>query len=122
MRLLQKAAVVLVAAGSLGLAATAPAMADDTATQAVPVESLPGADNGDIGLFAVAPSCVKLNQGRNGNTAWAEATNQCGYTVRFRMIWAWAGDGACSSNTYRYETRGAASIPPRPYVDELRLC
>jgi precorrin-4 methylase len=122
MRFLQGAAVVLAAAGALGLGVTAPAMAD-TATAPRKVEQLPGDDNGhDVGVFAVAPSCVVLTGGTRGITkVWARATNNCGYAVRFRMIWAWAGDGACKTVS-RYWEEERTWTEPRPYVSELRLC
>jgi hypothetical protein len=104
----------------LGLAAPAQA-----AEQAGAPAGVAAADDPSYSLMAAAPACVKLSQGRNGSTAWAEASNTCGYAVRVRMIWAWAGDGSCTSlsNGYYYrETRGAANVPPRPYVSELRSC
>ncbi|VVJ19280.1 Uncharacterised protein [Amycolatopsis camponoti] len=114
------AATGAVAAGFAVLGFAAPAQA------AEPAAAVVAADNPAYLLLAPAPNCVGLAQGRNGSTAWAEATNNnCGYTVRVRMIWAWAGDGPCVSlpNNYYYrETRGAANIPPRPYVSELRSC
>jgi hypothetical protein len=126
MRVLSKIAFsVVVAATCIGGAA--PALADGVATApAAPVESLPGDDFGnDNGILALAPSCVHLQQGRNGSTAWANSQNTCSSTQRYRMIWAWAADGACvtvSSGGSHNETRGAANIPPRPSVTELRLC
>jgi hypothetical protein len=115
----KSAAIGAVAAGFAVLGFTAPAQAAEPAVAVV------AADNPAYLLLAPAPNCVGLSQGRNGSTAWAEATNGCGYTVRLRMIWAWAGDGSCvslSNNYYHRETRGAANIPPRPYVSELRSC
>ncbi|HEX6340428.1 hypothetical protein [Umezawaea sp.] len=111
---MKTALVGVFAAGVAVLGLAAPAQAAEQA-----------ADDPSYSLMASAPSCVELSQGRNGGTAWAEATNRCGYAVRVRMIWAWASDGACTSLPDRYyyrETRGAASVPPRPYVSELRSC
>ncbi len=119
MRMGKMAAACVAAAGFAVLGLAAPAQA------AEPAASVVAADSPSYLLLAPAPGCVGLSQGRNGSTAWAEATNRCGYTVRVRMIWAWAGDGACTTlpNNYYYrETRGAANIPPRPYVSELRSC
>lgn len=112
------AAACAATAGFAALGLAAPAQAAEPAAAVA-------ADNPAYLLMAPAPGCVGLSQGRNGSTAWAEATNTCGYTVRLRMIWAWASDGSCTSlpdNWYHRETRGAANIPPRPYVSELRAC
>ncbi|WHT16475.1 hypothetical protein N8J89_25460 [Crossiella sp. CA-258035] len=77
------------------------------------------------GIEGTAPSCVTLKQWRTGNTAHAKAVNTCSGTQRVRMIWAWAADGSCVSVPRGYEfteTRGAAAVPPRPKVSELRSC
>jgi hypothetical protein len=116
MKMWKMAAASAVATGFAVLGFSAPAQAAPAA---------PAADDPSFTAMAVAPSCVELNQGRSGSTAWATATNRCGYTVRVRMIWAWASDGSCTTlyNNYYYrETRGAANIPPHPYVSELRSC
>jgi len=118
MRMGKIAAAGVAVAGFAVLGLAAPAQAAEPAASVA-------VDNPSYLLLAPAPGCVGLAQGRSGSTAWAEATNRCGYTVRFRMIWAWAGDGACTSlpnNWYHRETRGAANIPPHPYVSELRSC
>lgn len=115
------AAACAAAASFVVLGLAAPAQAAEGAQP----QSVVAADDPAFTAFAPAPSCVGLEQGRDGSTAWAKATNRCGYTVRLRMIWAWAGDGSCTSlpnNWYLRETRGAANIPPRPYVSELRSC
>lgn len=117
MKVMNTAAVVVAAAALSAVGFVMPAQASTLA--------VPAADDASFTTMATAPSCVKLKQGRDGSTAWAEAKNECGRTVRFRMIWAWAGDGSCVSKangTTHRETRGAANIPPRPYVDELRAC
>ena len=122
MRMLKMAVAGAAVTGFAVLGLAAPAQA---AEQAAAPGGVVAADDPSYSLMAVAPACVQLSQGRNGSTAWAEATNRCGYAVRVRMIWAWAGDGACTSlpNNYYYrETRGAANIPPHPYVSELRSC
>jgi hypothetical protein len=100
-----------------------------------PTESPTGVDTGvdagvdagsDADAFSVAPSCVNLKQfWKDDNTVRAEATNTCGKTVRFRMIWAWAGDGACNSlpnGWYHWEEHDKSRFLPDPYVSELRAC
>jgi hypothetical protein len=80
----------------------------------------------DAESAASAPSCVHLRQwdewrGWRGYRSWAQATNNCGYTVRLRMIWAWALDGSCTSlapGWWRREWRTGGL----PYVSELRSC
>ncbi len=90
-----------------------------------------------IGLFAVcmnligttapaqaatAPSCVRLYQWDSGGRSYASAQNWgCGSTVRVRMIWAWASDGACVTlrNNEGY-SEWKWGWPP--YVGELRTC
>jgi hypothetical protein len=74
--------------------------------------------------YATVPSCVELRQWEEwtfweGWSSWAEATNRCGYGVRFRMIWAWAYDGQCMTvHNYWLEGRHGRF----PYVSELRPC
>ncbi|MEC3981291.1 hypothetical protein [Amycolatopsis sp. H20-H5] len=68
---------------------------------------------------------MTVSQHRDGNTAYATASNTCTHAVRVRMIWAFAADGGCTSlpKGYAYtESRGAAALPPRPKVSEMRNC
>ena len=72
---------------------------------------------------AAVPNCVSLRQWEEEGTfftrSWARATNNCGRSIRFRMIWAWAGDGSCHSVSRSWtESR----VGKRPYVSELRSC
>lgn len=78
---------------------------------------------------ATAPSCVNLAQSKRvirlaPDRIVATATNRCGGTQRFRMIWAWAADGSCRSipagGSFTEERR--IGFPPAPYVNELRKC
>lgn len=78
----------------------------------------------DLSVAETAPNCVSLDQWDSwdwwkGWKSHARAINSCGYGVRFRMIWAWAGDGGCHT-IYRswYEERSGKG----PYVSELRSC
>ncbi|GGC87663.1 hypothetical protein GCM10011512_13270 [Tersicoccus solisilvae] len=75
---------------------------------------------------ATAPSCVYLSQWETRNsigviTSHARATNNCSSTQRFRMIWAWAGDGPCYSYKPGYQST-ASRLGGPPKVSELRKC
>ena len=102
------------------------AHADTEAAPTVPVEQLPGDDLGNnVGIFAVAPSCIHLDQWTYKSVVHAQSTNWCGYVVRYRFIWAWASDGLCLTIPIGggwEEDRGTGGPLPDPYVSELRLC
>jgi hypothetical protein len=79
----------------------------------------------DVETQEVVPNCVYLSQWRSGNRAYGRATNNCSYTVRLRMIWAWATDSACYSLASGWQLTGwrLHIWPlPWPYVSELRSC
>ncbi len=69
---------------------------------------------------ASAPSCVHLYQSGEGNS-YATVKNLCSSSIRIRVIWAWAGDGACSTihsgHTYVEKRRGKI-----PYVSSVQSC
>jgi hypothetical protein len=78
----------------------------------------------DLSAPEAVPSCVRLDQWESwsllrGWKSHARAINNCNRSLRFRMIWAWAGDGACHSvrRSWYEERRGKL-----PYVSELRSC
>lgn len=78
----------------------------------------------DLSARRPAPPCLHLDQWNSwswwkGWKSHARAINRCGHIVRFRMIWAWAFDGACHSvrRSWYEERRGKI-----PYVSELRAC
>lgn len=70
---------------------------------------------------ATAPSCVSLSQWDSGGYSYARATNNCGSTVRVRMIWAWAFDGACTTIYSGYRLTEWRWGGP-PYVSSLQSC
>ena len=111
MRVIRMAAVVL-AAVCLSIGMTSP------------VDAAPRIKTTSV-VAAVAPSCVLLQQWYSDGRIVARATNWCGYTVRFRMIWAWQLDGPCvalgNGQSY-YESRSRIFPYPWPYVSELRSC
>jgi hypothetical protein len=78
----------------------------------------------DVGIAGNPPPCVELTQTNSWNwwRGWkshATAFNGCGVKHRFRMIWAWALDGACHTvKKSWYEERYGLT----PYVSELRIC
>lgn len=84
----------------------------------------PDAQMQDLSAKIPVPLCVELTQWNSwswwkGWKSHARAINHCRYPVRFRMIWAWAFDGACHSiRRSWYEERGGKI----PYVSELRYC
>ncbi len=80
-------------------------------------------------LAATAPSCVELAHSKEvislaPDKVVAKATNDCSGTQRFRMIWAWAGDGSCRSigPGGSFTEKRPIGSPPLPYVNELRKC
>jgi hypothetical protein len=83
-----------------------------------------GLETQDLSVNTPAPPCLHLDQWNSwswwkGWKSHARAINRCGHIVRFRMIWAWALDGACHSvRRSWYEER--YGLPP--YISELRAC
>jgi hypothetical protein len=107
----------LAAGGLFASAATATATAAPASAVAAPSAS-------PVGISA-APSCVYLYQTdyiRDGQyRSLANARNDCGYTIRTRMIWVGTTDGACFSLAPG-ESHGESKPGTRPYVSELRDC
>ncbi len=91
-------------------------------------ETRDGVDISDVetqDLTAQAvPGCVHLDQWNSwsfwrGWKSHARAINYCRYPERFRMIWAWALDGACHTVKRSWYEERYGKIP---YVSELRQC
>lgn len=116
---IRKTVAVLMGAAALGVGAAAAAAAPDGGPGTTVAAQARAAG-------VPAPSCVKVESGRTGDSSWVHVSNGCGETVRLKILWNYAYDTACFSvpdGRWLMSSRDEAFFPwQTPSLQGVELC